>query len=89
LLPEPAAEMVSYQQWKTEQENWRRLKALVDGLGRDIREGKVADREELLRRIQAARELCGRLFPGGAALFEMIYPGRFLRQWEQVRRDRD
>ncbi|HUT55161.1 MAG TPA: hypothetical protein VM658_17360 [bacterium] len=79
--------MVNYQEWKTERDNWRRLKTEVDSLSRDMVEGKIADQDELRARIESARELCRKLFPDRTALFEMIYPGRFMRQWDEFRRE--
>jgi hypothetical protein len=71
--------MVTYQEWKTEQESWQRLKGEVDLLSREIVGGRIEDEAVLERRIQEVRELCGRLFPDKLELFDLIYRPRFQR----------
>lgn len=81
------AAMVTYQDWKEEQEKLARLRRTVDRLAGEITEGLlVGDETELRRRIGLARELCQKLFPDRLELFDLIYPARFLRLFRQFGR---
>lgn len=75
--------MVTYQNWKREEEGLKELRACVDLVCREIVEGKFPAPAELDLRIEAARELCRKLFPDRMAEFDLIYGNRFQRLWEQ------
>ena len=75
--------MVTYQEWRQEQENWGKLKAEVDRLCAAIQNQEIADEEGLRLRIEQARDLCCRLFPEKSELFNLVYQSRFQRLWEQ------
>jgi len=75
--------MITYQEWKREQESVKSLKALVDRICRDITEDRIRDQDHLAVRINEAGDLCCELFPDRTELFELVYKSRFKRLWEQ------
>jgi hypothetical protein len=74
---------ISYQTWKTDQDNQRWLRTEVDRLTRAIVEGRITDENELGARSAEVEALCRDLFPGKDDLFRLIYQSRFRRLWEQ------
>ena len=75
--------MVTYREWQEEKRRWESLRAATDGLCRDIREGRVRDRQQLSARSGQLRDLCQSLFPERLELFDIVYQSRFERLLEQ------
>jgi hypothetical protein len=75
--------MVTYEDWRTEQEKLRTLKAEVDRVCREITGPGIMDRDRLRSRTEELRSLCREMFPDRLELFEMVYQARFKRLWEQ------
>jgi len=75
--------MVTYREFIQEKEDWQKLKSAADRLCRDIKSGKIQSPAQLEEATGGIRRLCQELFPDKIELFEMIYPGRFKRIWEQ------
>jgi len=74
--------MITFIQWKQEQESQRRLREMVDRICSDISEGRIADEAELDKRVDAARAFCRGLLPDKIDVFKLIYESRFLRLWD-------
>ena len=74
--------MITFIQWKQEQESLRRLREMVDRICSDITEGKITDEAELDKRIDTARAFCKGLLPDKMDVFKMIYESRFQRLWQ-------
>ena len=73
--------MITFIQWKQEQESLRRLREMVDRICGDITEGRITDEAELDKRIDTARAFCKGLLPDKLDVFKMIYESRFHRLW--------
>jgi hypothetical protein len=75
--------MVTFTQWRQEQESLRKLRAMVDRICADIAEGRIKDEAELDLRIVAARAFCQGLLPDKVEVFNLIYQSRCQRLWKQ------
>lgn len=73
--------MITFIQWKQEQESLTRLREMVDRVCADITSGRILDEAELEQRVDAARAFCRALLPDKLDLFNMIYESRFRRLW--------
>ena len=75
--------MITFIQWKQEQESLRRLREMVDRMCADITEGRIADEVELERRVDTVRAFCKGLLPDKFDMFKPMYENRFQRLWNE------